>query len=85
MSGSIAGALIGGGMLWYFKQYGLDLSGLSNAFAIFGMDSSIHAILKLEYFTSAFLSVLVATLAATVIPIRTLKNRNPIQSISENT
>lgn len=84
MSGYIAGALIGGGMLWYFKEYGLDLSGLSDAFAIFGMDSSIHAILKIEYFTSAFLSVLLATLAATVIPIRTLKKRNPIQSISEH-
>lgn len=83
MSGYIAGALIGGALLWYFKQYGLDLSGLSDAFAIFGMDSSIYAILKIEYFTSAFLSVLVATLAATIIPIHTLKKRNPIQSISE--
>ncbi|MDP3301136.1 MAG: ABC transporter permease [Sulfuricurvum sp.] len=83
MSGYIVGALLGGGLLWYFKEFGLDLSGLSDAFAIFGMDSSIHAILKLEYFTSAFISVLVATLAATVIPIRTLKQRNPIQSISE--
>lgn len=83
MSGYIAGSLIGGGLLWYFKTYGLDLSGLSDAFAIFGMDSSIHAIVKLQYFTSAFLSVLLATLAATVIPIRTLKQRNPIQSISE--
>lgn len=84
MSGYIVGALIGGGLLWYFKHYGLDLSGLSDAFAIFGMDSSIHAILKLDYFTSAFFSVLLATLAATVIPIRTLKNRNPIQSINEH-
>ena len=84
MSGYLVGALIGGGILWYFKQYGLDLSGLSDAFAIFGMDSSIHATLKLEYFTSAFLSVLLATLAAMIIPIRTLKKRNPIQSISEH-
>ncbi|MDP3266784.1 MAG: FtsX-like permease family protein [Sulfuricurvum sp.] len=83
MSGYIVGALLGGGLLWYFKEFGLDLSGLSDAFAIFGMDSSIHAILKREYFTSAFISVLVATLAATIIPIRTLKQRNPIQSISE--
>ena len=83
MSGYIVGALLGGGLLWYFKEFGLDLSGLSDAFAIFGMDSSIHAILKFEYFTSAFISVLVATLAATIIPIRTLKQRNPIQSISE--
>lgn len=83
MSGYIAGAMIGGALLWYFKQYGLDLSGLSDAFAIFGMDSSIHAIVKSEYFTGSFLSVLFATLSATIIPIRTLKNRNPIQSINE--
>lgn len=83
ISGYIIGALIGGGLLWYLKVYGLDLSGLSDAFAIFGMDSSIHAILKQEYFTSSFLSVFLATLAATVIPIRTLKKRNPIQSINE--
>jgi ABC-type lipoprotein release transport system permease subunit len=85
MSGYIVGALLGGGLLWYFKEFGLDLSGLSDAFAIFGMDSSIHAILKLDYFTSSFISVVLATLAATIIPIRTLKQRNPIQSISENT
>lgn len=84
MSGYIAGSLIGGALLWYFNVYGLDLSGLSDAFAIFGMDSSIHAILRSEYFTSAFVSVLVATLSATIIPIRTLKKRNPIQSISEH-
>jgi ABC-type lipoprotein release transport system permease subunit len=83
ITGYIAGALIGGGLLLYFKLYGLDMSGLSDAFAIFGMDSSIHAIVKLEYFTSSFISVLLATLAATIIPIRTLKKRNPIQSINE--
>ncbi|MFA6187645.1 MAG: FtsX-like permease family protein [Sulfuricurvum sp.] len=83
ITGYIAGAVIGGGLLWYFKYFGLDLSGLSDAFAIFGMDSSIHAIIKTEYFTSAFVSVLLATLAATIIPIRTLKKRNPIQSINE--
>jgi len=83
MSGYIAGALIGGGLLWYFKEYGLDLSGFSDAFAIFGMDSSIHAILKTEYFISAFLGVFLSTLLATAIPIHTLKRRNPIQSINE--
>ncbi|MFY9142004.1 FtsX-like permease family protein [Sulfuricurvum sp.] len=83
LSGYLAGALIGGTLLWYFKVYGLDLSGLSDAFAIFGMDSSIHAILRIDYFTGSFVSVLLATLSATIIPIRTLKKRNPIQSISE--
>jgi ABC-type lipoprotein release transport system permease subunit len=83
ISGYIAGALIGGALLWYFKVYGLDLSGLSDAFSIFGMDSSIHAILRVEYFTGSFLSVLLATVFATVIPIRTLKMRHPIQSINE--
>jgi len=83
MGGYLLGALVGGALLWYFKVYGLDLSGFSDAFAIFGMDSSIHATLKTEYFTGALVSVVLATLAATVIPIRTLKKRNPIQSINE--
>ena len=83
LSGYLAGAVIGGGLLWYFKVYGLDLSGLSDAFAIFGMDSNIHALLKPEYFTHSLVSVVLATLAATIIPIRTLKKRNPIQSINE--
>ena len=85
MSGYIIGALIGGGLLWYFKMYGLNFSSLSDAFAIFGMDSNIYAILKQEYFTHSFVSVLLATLAATLIPIYTLKKRNPIQSINEQT
>lgn len=83
ISGYLIGAIIGGSLLWYFKVEGLDLSGLSDAFAIFGMDANIHAIIKQEYFSHAFISVLVATLAATVIPIRTLKQHNPIQSINE--
>lgn len=83
MSGYLIGAVVGGGLLWYLKIYGIDLSALSDAFSIFGMDSSIHATIKQEYFSSSFLSVLLATLAATVIPIRTLKKRHPIQSINE--
>ncbi|MDD2790937.1 MAG: FtsX-like permease family protein [Sulfurimonas sp.] len=83
MSGYLLGAVIGGSLLWYFSIYGLDLSGFSDAFSIFGMDSNIKATIKQEYFTSSFLSVLFATIAATIIPIRTLKKRNPIESIQE--
>jgi ABC-type lipoprotein release transport system permease subunit len=83
MSGYLLGALIGGGLLLYFNLYGLDLSGFSDAFSIFGMDSNIKATIRQEYFTSSFFSVFFATIAATVIPIRTLKKRNPIQSIQE--
>lgn len=83
MSGYLIGALIGGSLLCYFHVVGLDLSGYSDAFSIFGMDSNIRATIKQEYFTSSFISVLFATIAATIIPIRTLKKRNPIQSIQE--
>ena len=83
MGGYLLGSIIGGSLLWYFSIYGLNLSGFSDAFSIFGMDSNIKATIKQEYFTSAFLSVLFATIAATIIPIRTLKKRNPIQSIQE--
>lgn len=83
LSGYCIGAAVGGVLLWYLKIYGIDLSSLSDAFAIFGMDSSIHAIIRKEYFISALISVILATITATLIPIRTLKKRNPIQSISE--
>ncbi len=83
LSGYAAGALIGGAALWYLKVYGIDLSGLSDAFAIFGMDSTIHAVIKPDYFTGSLYSVIAATLFATIIPIRTLKRRKPIQSINE--
>jgi len=85
MSGYIIGALLGGSLLWYFKEYGLNLSGFSDAFAIFGMDSNIYAVMKEEYFTNSFISVLLATLVATLIPLITLKRRNPIKSINEQT
>ncbi|MDD2904762.1 MAG: FtsX-like permease family protein [Sulfurimonas sp.] len=83
LSGYFIGAILGAALLWYLKIYGLDLSGFSDAFAIFGMDSSMHAIIKPEYFTQSLASVILATLAAVIIPIRTLKKRNPIQSINE--
>ena len=83
MSGYIIGALIGACLLWYFNLYGLNLSGFSDAFSIFGMDSNIKANIRQEYFTQSFISVFIATIAATIIPIRTLKKRNPIQAIQE--
>ena len=83
MSGYLLGVIIGGCLLWYFSIFGLDLSGFSDAFSIFGMDSNIKATIKEEYFISSFISVFIATIAATIIPIRTLKKRNPIQSIQE--
>ena len=85
MSGYIIGVIVGGGVLFYFKEYGLNLSSFSDAFAIFGMDSNIYAIIKQEYFTHSFISVLLATLVATLIPIFTLKKSNPIKSINEQT
>lgn len=84
LSGYALGAAAGGVALGYLNRYGIDLSGLSDAFAIFGMDSNIHASFQLHYFTDALLSVVLATLLAVIIPIRTLRQRNPIQSINEH-
>lgn len=83
LGGYAVGALIGGVLLLYLKHFGLDLTGLSDAFAIFGMDPNIRAVIKYEYFSSTFVSVVIATLMATIIPIRTLKKRKPIESINE--
>jgi ABC-type lipoprotein release transport system permease subunit len=83
LGGYLAGALIGGTLLWYFNRFGLDLSGWSDAFAIFGMDANIYAIIKSRYFTDALISVVVATLVAVILPVRTLWRNNPIQSINK--
>jgi len=81
--GYLIGSLLGFLLLYYLKIVGLDLSSLSDAFAIFGMDSSIRASIKLEYFITPLISTIIATLLATISPIRTLKKRRPIEAIKD--
>ncbi|MCI5224830.1 MAG: FtsX-like permease family protein, partial [Candidatus Electrothrix sp. AR4] len=81
--GFIFGSLIGGITLYYFKIYGLDLSSFSDAFDEFGMDAVTYAIIRPNYFFTAFAAVLLATFFSVLIPLRVLKKANPIESINK--
>jgi len=77
------GALIGGGTLYYFKIYGLDLSIFSDAFNEFGMDAVTHAIIRPSYFFTALAAVIMATFLSVLIPLWLLRKAKPIETISK--
>jgi len=77
------GALIGGGTLYYFKIYGLNLSMFSDAFNEFGMDAVTYAIIRPSYFVTALVAVIIATFLSVLIPLWFLKKAKPIEAISK--
>ncbi len=82
LSGFIVGSVLGGGTLYYFSIYGLDLTQFSDALSEFGMDAITFATIKVEYFITAFISVFSATLLSLVGPLRFLRKRTPIEVIN---
>ncbi len=83
LSGFLAGAVCGLFSLLYFKIYGLDLTMFSEAFEEFGMDAVTYAIIRPDYFVTAFAAVILATLVSVYFPLRMLKNTKPIEVINE--
>jgi len=83
LSGFIAGAVCGLFSLIYFKRYGLDLTMFSDAFEEFGMDAVTFAIIRPDYFVTAFAAVILATLVSVYFPLRMLKNTKPIEVINK--
>ncbi len=83
LSGFLAGAVCGLFSLLYFKIYGLDLTMFSEAFEEFGMDAVTYAIIRPDYFVTAFAAVILATLISVYFPLRMLKNTKPIEVINE--
>lgn len=83
VTGFLAGAFCGGLSLWYFKIYGLDLTLFSEAFDEFGMDAVTYAIIRPDYFITAFAAVIFATLISGYFPLRILRKRRPIEIINE--
>ena len=78
------GSLIGGGSLYFFKIYGLDLSMFSEAFNEFGMDAVTYAIIRPSYFVTALIAVIMATFLSVLIPLRVLKKAKPVETINKN-
>jgi lipoprotein-releasing system permease protein len=83
LSGFMAGAVCGLISLLYFKSYGLDLTLFSEAFEEFGMDAVTYAVIRPDYFVTAFAAVVLATLASVYFPLRILRRAKPIEVINE--
>lgn len=82
LTGLLAGAVCGGLSLVYFKIYGLDLTMFSEAFEEFGMDAITYAIIRPDYFVTAFAAVVLATFVSVYFPLRLLRRANPIEVIN---
>lgn len=82
LAGFILGSLLGGGTLYYFHIYGLDLSTFSDALDTFGMDAITYALIKPSYFVTGFFAVIVAVLLSILFPLRVLKKSKPIEVIN---
>lgn len=83
IAGFLAGSVCGGLSLLYFKIYGLDLTFFSEAFEEFGMDAVTYAIIRFDYFSTAFAAVIIATLISTYFPLRILRKSRPIEAINQ--
>lgn len=81
--GFAAGSILGGGTLYYFSVYGLNLSYFSAGLEEFGMDAIMYSIIRPSYFLTAFLAVLSATFSSVVFPLRVLKKSKPIEAIQK--
>jgi len=80
--GFILGSILGGVTLYYFSIYGLDLSSFSDALDEFGMDAVIYAVIKIDYFLTAFISVIIATVLSVLFPLRVLKKSKIVDVIN---
>lgn len=80
--GFIVGIFLGGITLYYFCIYGLDLSAFSDALDEFGIDAVIYATIEVNYFVTAFIAVLTASVLSILIPLRVLKKSKSIEVIN---
>ena len=80
--GLVAGAVVGGALLYYFSTTGIDLSNYSDAMNQFGMDAIIKAEFHWIYFLYSSVSVILATFFAALWPIRVLKKLHPIEAVN---
>ncbi|MEA2111462.1 MAG: FtsX-like permease family protein [Campylobacterota bacterium] len=79
--GYIAGAVLGGALLLYLKNYGLDLSAFSDALEMWGYEAVIYGTIKLSYFTTTFAAIIAAALLSVILPLQKIKKLNPIEVI----
>jgi ABC-type antimicrobial peptide transport system permease subunit len=81
-AGFAAGALSGGATLLYFHRHGLDLTIFSQGLEEFGLDVITHAVIRAQYFITAFIAVMLATFVSVLFPLHLLKKANPVEAIN---
>jgi ABC-type lipoprotein release transport system permease subunit len=79
LSGYVLGAVLGYGILSYLSYVGLNLSAFSEGMSHFGMDTVIYAQIKLSYFSSTFIAIIMASLVSVLLPLRKIKTMNSIE------
>ena len=85
LTGYAAGAVLGLGALLYLQKYGLNLSRFADGLASFGMDTILYAHIEPIYFINTFLAIIAASLISVVLPLKKIKNLNPIDVIKAET
>ncbi len=81
LAGFVLGSVLGLLFLVYLKYHGLDLSVFSSGMSMFGLDSTIHAVIKPGYFVSTFIAIVTASLLSIFLPLRKIKRLDPIEVI----
>ncbi len=79
--GYLGGAVLGGALLYYLKNYGLDLSAFSDALEMWGYEAVIYGTIKLSYFTTTFAAIIAAAILSVILPLQKIKKLNPIEVI----
>ncbi|NEW61423.1 ABC transporter permease [Sulfurovum sp. bin170] len=82
--GYLLGALLGLVILLYLKEYGVDLTAFADGLESFGMNTTIYADIKLSYFSTTFVAIIMASLLSVILPLRRIKKLNPIEVIKAN-
>ncbi len=82
--GYILGAVLGGSTLVYYMKNGLDLTLFSEGLDAFGIDTLVYAIIRPEYFITAFLAIFFASFCSVLYPLWILRKSQPIESINRN-
>ena len=83
--GYATGAVLGLLGLLYLQHYGLNLSAWADGLESFGYDSIIYAHMQLSYFSNTFFAIITASLLSVFLPLRKIKNLNPIEVIKADT
>lgn len=83
--GYIIGAVFGLMGLSYLHEVGLNLSAYADSMDAFGYPAILHATIKYEYFTSTFTAIVLSSIISVFLPLRKIKNLNPIDVIKADT